>query len=297
MQFLETLKIILLAIVEGITEWLPVSSTGHMILVNYFLPLTHVSEAFVDMFEYVIQLAAILAVVVIFWKKIFPFRLEKQAETQLDEESMSKPKYKLNTDMGIIKLWLKVVLACVPAVLALLVDELFEGLSPLVESLIIACALILYGVVFLLIESFHKKDPKVKEISELSYKYAFFIGCFQVLASIPGTSRSGITIIGALLLGVSRPAATEFTFFLAIPTMVGASAYKLLKFFLDAGSISGAEIGYLAVGSVVAFVVSLFAIRFLMDFVKKHDFKLFGWYRIALGVIVIAALVIPPLVA
>ncbi len=308
MDFLETLKIILLGIIEGITEWLPVSSTGHMILVNYFLPLNKVSNAFVDMFEYVIQLAAILAVIVIFWNKLFPFRLEKQTQepaqnaevTEENEETpapVTKTKYKLNTDMGIIKLWLKVIIACVPAVLALLVDQLFENFSPLVESLIIACALIVYGLVFILIETFHRKEPKVKEISELSYKYAFFIGCFQVLASIPGTSRSGITIIGALLLGVSRTAATEFTFFLAIPTMVGASAYKLLKFFLDAGRISGAEIGYLAVGSIVAFAISLVAIRFLTNFVKKHDFKIFGWYRIALGIIVIAALVIPPLVA
>ena len=285
MKFLGILQSILLGIIEGITEWLPVSSTGHMVLFNHFYP-SKFSTAFSDMYEYVIQLAAILAVVVVFWKKIFPFKLQK-------DEGENSVKNKLVADTGILKLWLKVIIACIPALLALLVDKAFENLSPLMESLIIACALIAYGVAFLLIERLFKKEAKIQEVSEISYKYAFFIGCFQVLAAIPGTSRSGVTIIGALLLGVSRVAATEFTFFLAIPTMVGASGYKLLKFFMESGSMSSAEIGYLAIGSVIAFAVSLFAIKFLTGFVKKHDFQPFGWYRIFLGVAVIGALVIP----
>ena len=311
MKFLEILKIILFGIVEGITEWLPVSSTGHVILLDYFLPLQDVSPAFKDVFDYVIQLAAILAVVVLFWKQIFPFQIKNssatktenaQPETENTEKNdgyfplIKMKKTQLVADMGILKLWLKVVLACVPAVLALFIDQLFENFSPLVESLIIACALIFYGVVFIVIETLYKKEAKIKQVSALSYRYAFFIGCFQVLAAIPGTSRSGITIIGALLLGLSRTTATEFTFFLAIPTMVGASGYKLLKFFLDGGSATSAEIGYLIIGSIVAFAVSLFAVKFLMNFVKKHDFKAFGWYRIALGFIVIAAMVIPFLI-
>ena len=190
-------------------------------------------------------------------------------------------------------MWLKVVVACVPAALALVIDKLFEGLSPTVETAIIASALIVYGVAFILVESLFKKDAKVKEISQLSYKYAFFIGCFQLLAVIPGTSRSGITILGALLLGVSRPTAAEFTFFLAIPVMVAASAYKLLKFFLDAGAFSSEQIIYLLIGSVVALAVSFFAVKFLMNFVKKHDFKIFGWYRIGLGALVLLLILLP----
>ena len=285
MKFLGILQSILLGIIEGITEWLPVSSTGHMVLFNHFYP-SKFSPAFSDMFEYVIQLAAILAVVVIFWKKIFPFRFQK-------EEGENKPKTKLIADTGILKLWLKVIIACVPALLALVIDKAFENLSPVTESLIIACALIAYGVAFILVEKLYKKDAKMQEVSEISYQYAFFIGCFQVLAAIPGTSRSGVTIIGALLLGVSRVAATEFTFFLAIPTMVGASGYKFLKFFMESGVMTGAEIGYLAIGSVIAFAVSLFAIKFLTGFVTKHDFQPFGWYRIFLGAAVIGALVLP----
>ncbi|MBE5740522.1 MAG: undecaprenyl-diphosphate phosphatase [Clostridiales bacterium] len=286
MEFLEILKIILLGIVEGITEWLPVSSTGHMILLNHFLPLTNVSEAFIDMFEYVIQLAAILAVVVIFWKRIFPIDIKTNT---LNENGVSK-KLQLGWKKDILSMWLKVVIACIPAVLALAIDTLFSKLSPTTETAIISATLILYGVAFLLVETFNKSEPKIKEISQLSYRYAFFIGCIQVLAAVPGTSRSGITILGALLLGVSRTAAAEFTFFLAIPTMVGSSAYKLLKFFLDRNVMSAPEIGYLIIGSLVAFALSLFAVKFLMNFVKKHDFKVFGWYRIGLGAIVLLTL-------
>ena len=285
MDFLEAIKIILLGIVEGITEWLPVSSTGHMILFNKFFPLTKVSPAFVDMFEYVIQLAAIFAVVILFWNKIFPLEAKKAEE-----------KTKLVWKMDTLYLWLKVIVACIPALAALVLDMLFDSLSPVVESAVIATTLIVYGVVFILIENANKqRSATIEEVSAISYRYAFFIGCFQILAAIPGTSRSGITIIGALLLGVSRTAAAEFTFILAIPTMVGASAYKLLKFFLDAGSMSGAELGYLLIGSAVAFVVSLFAVKFLMNFVKKHDFKVFGWYRVGLGALVLATLVLPAL--
>ena len=295
MKFLTVLKVILLGIIEGITEWLPVSSTGHMKLFNNFWAITGVSPGFTDMFEYVIQLAAILAVIILFWKTIFPLGKEKSAET----DGVSSEKMKIVWKKDVLHLWGKVLVACIPAVLALVPDMLFEKLCEkhaLIEPLSIACTLILYGVAFIVIEHFNKKrTPKITEESELSYKYAFFIGCFQLLAAIPGTSRSGITIIGALLLGVDRTTASKFTFVLAIPVMVGASAYKLLKFFLEAGTMTGPEIGYLLIGCAVAFAVSLVAIKFLMNFVKKHDFKLFGWYRIALGAVVIGALVIPQL--
>lgn len=290
MKFFEILKVVLLGIVEGITEWLPISSTGHMKLLNAlpFMELQGVSAGFMDMFEYVIQLAAIFAVVILFWKSIFPI-----VKQENDTES------KLVLDKEVLSLWVKVIIACVPALLALVVDILFEKIcetDPLIEPMLIACTLILYGIVFIVVENRNKdRQPIVTECSQLSYKYAFFIGCFQLLAAIPGTSRSGITIIGALLLGVNRTTASKFTFILAIPTMVGASAYKLLKFFLETGTMSGAEIGYLLIGGAVAFAVSLMAIKFLMDFVKKHDFKVFGWYRIALGVLVIATLVMPSL--
>ncbi len=293
MEFIEILKVILLGIVEGITEWLPVSSTGHMKLINAvpFLKMQGVSSAFMEMFEYVIQLAAILAVVILFWSTIFPLKKENSTEGN----------GKLILDKEILSFWGKIIVACIPALLALLPDMLFEKLCEkheLIEPLLISYTLILYGVVFIVVENFNKnRTPKITKISQLSYKYAFFIGCFQLLASIPGTSRSGITIIGALLLGVDRTTASKFTFVLAIPTMVGASAYKILKFFLDAGTMSGAEIGYLCIGMAVAFLVSVAAIKFLMNFVKKHDFKVFGWYRIVLGVIVIAALVVPPMFA
>lgn len=282
MKALELLKILLLGVIEGVTEWLPVSSTGHLILFNRFCPLKDVSPSFADTFEYVVQLAAILAVVILFWKRIFP--LEKR------EDERGK---RLAWRTDVLSLWLKVLLACVPAVFALFIDKLFEGLSEQTETIVIAAALIFYGIVFLLVETFHKQDGKVQEVAQLSYRNAFFIGCFQLLAAVPGTSRSGITIIGALLLGVSRTVAAEFTFFLAIPTMVGASGYKLLKFFLAEGGFSGAELGYLLCGSLTAFLVSLFVIKFLMDFVKKHDFKPFGWYRIVLGLVVLCAVVIP----
>ena len=296
MHFLDILKIIILGIVEGITEWLPVSSTGHLILLDHFWAFKNqtdkfASPEFVGMFEYIIQLAAIMAVVVIFWKKIFPIDIKIPAKnTQINTNETPRKNLQLSWNIDILKMWLKVIVACIPAVLAILIDQLFENLSPATETAIIAAALILYGVAFILVETFHKTDAKIQEISQLSYKYAFFIGCFQLLAVIPGTSRSGVTILGALLLGISRPTAAEFTFFLAIPTMVGSSAYKLLKFFLDAGALSSSQIIYLAIGSIAAFIVSLFAVKFLMNFVKKHNFKVFGWYRIGLGALVLFSL-------
>lgn len=291
MSFLNVLKTILFGIIEGITEWLPVSSTGHLILFDKFCPITGVSAGFSELFEYLIQLAAILAVVILFWKKIFPIgKAQKNGET---DGSIGNA---LVWKRDVLSMWLKVIVACVPALLAIVIDQLFEKISPLSETAIIATALIFYGGVFIFIENQNKKrSPEITEIAGLSYRYAFFIGCFQVLAAIPGTSRSGITIIGALLLGVSRTAAAEFTFFLAIPTMIGTSGYKILKFILNEGSITSAEIGYLFIGMAVAFGVSMIVIKFLMNFVKKHDFKIFGWYRILLGFIVIGTLVIPAL--
>jgi len=285
MEILEILKVVLLGIIEGITEWLPVSSTGHMILVDELVSLKE-TEAFKEMFFVVIQLGAILAVLVMFFKKLFPFTLEKQEN-----------KTKLTADRGILNLWGKVLVACVPAaVIGIAFDDLLE--KYLHTPLIISLALIVYGVAFIWIENRNKtRQLPIAETSQITYKHALIIGAFQVLSLIPGTSRSGATILGALLIGVSRPAGAEFTFFLAIPVMLGASAIKLLKFFLESGGFTGAQIGYLLIGSIVAFAVSLAAIKFLMDFVKKHDFKVFGWYRIALGAIVIATLVIPPLFA
>ncbi len=284
MEFIEILKVILLGIVEGITEWLPISSTGHMLLLDEIFTL-QLSDAFKEMFFVVIQLGAILAVVVLFFNKLFPFHLEKK-----------EGKNKLTADMGIFNLWGKVLVACLPAaVLGILFDDLLE--EHLHTPLVIALTLILYGVAFIWIENRNKnRELPIKTTDEISYKQALIIGAFQVLSLIPGTSRSGATILGALLIGVSRPAGAEFTFFLAIPVMVGASAVKLLKFFLDAGAMSGAEVGYLLIGAAVAFAVSLAAIKFLMNFVKKHSFALFGWYRIGLGVIVVAVLVILPLI-
>ena len=285
MQFWEIIKVILLGIVEGITEWLPVSSTGHMLLIDELFTLK-ASEAFKEMFFVVIQLGAILAVVVLFWKKLFPWHREKA-------ESDIKTKGKIVTDKKILHLWGKVLVACVPAgVIGILFDDVLE--KYLHTPLIIAIMLIVYGVAFIIVENLNKnKELPLKTTDEITYKHALIIGAFQVLSLIPGTSRSGATILGALLIGVARPAGAEFTFFLAIPVMAGASAIKLLKFFMESGGFAAAELGYLLIGAAVAFAVSMVAIKFLMRFVQKHDFKLFGWYRIALGAVVIGALVIP----
>lgn len=269
MNIIEILKVIFLGIVEGITEWLPISSTGHMLLVDEFITL-NMTEEFKEMFFVVIQLGAIIAVVVMFWKKMWPFRLKDKSQPRVN--------------MNIINMWLKVVVACIPsAVLGLLFDDILEKYFG--HAISIAVMLIVYGVAFILVENWNKKrTPKVQALDDITYKTAFIIGLFQVLSMIPGTSRSGATIIGALLIGVSRTAAAEFTFFLAVPTMVGASALKLVKFGFN---FTGEELITLAIGMVVAFVVSLLCIKFLMSFIKKHDFKPFGWYRIILGVILI----------
>ncbi len=282
MDIVELLKILFLGIVEGITEWLPVSSTGHMLLIDTFLSL-QARDEFKEMFFVVIQLGAILAIIVAFWKKLLPWHVEKGEQA------------KLVTDMGTMRLWGKVIVGCLPAaVIGLLFDDLLE--TYLHTPLIIALMLILYGVAFIVVENKNKNRTFLTQTTDqITYKQALIIGAFQVLALIPGTSRSGATILGALLLGISRPAGAEFTFFLAIPVMFGASALKLVKFFLEGSGFIGAEIWYLLIGALVAFLVSLFVIKFLMSFIKKHDFKAFGWYRILLGAAVIAYLVIPSL--
>ncbi len=295
MEFIEILKIILLGIVEGITEWLPVSSTGHMLLVDAIPALTlKATDAFKEMFFVVIQLGAILAVLVLFWNNLFPWKKERVLENP-DEPSGIKTR--IVTDKGILSLWGKVLVACIPAgVIGILFDDILE--EYLHTPLVISLTLILYGVAFIVVENLNKnKELPLKTTAEITYKHALIIGAFQVLSLIPGTSRSGATILGALLVGIARPAGAQFTFFLAIPVMAGASAIKLLKFFMESGGFTGAEIAYLLIGALVAFAVSMLAIKFLMKFVQKHDFKAFGWYRIALGVIVIATLVIPPFFA
>lgn len=270
----EIIKIIFLGIVEGITEWLPISSTGHMLLVDEFIQLTG-SKDFKEMFFIVIQLGAILAVVLLFWKKMFPFQFTNKSEPIIKKD--------------IFSMWFKVVVACIPgAVITILFDDFIE--EHLHTPLIIALTLIIYGIAFILIENKNKKNkPKIKTLSDITYSTAFIIGLFQVLSIIPGTSRSGSTIIGALLIGVSRVAAAEFTFFLAVPVMFGMSALKLLKFGFN---FSSNEIIVLVLGMVVAFLVSVFVIKFLMSYIKKNDFKIFGWYRILLGAVIIAYMLI-----
>ena len=266
---IEILKAIVFGIVEGITEWLPISSTGHLILLKQLMPLK-VSESFWNMFEVVIQLGAILAVVLIFWHKIFPFRKERG---------------RWHTDMRIINLWIKIIVACIPAaIIGLLFDDKINALFYNPTS--VSIALIVFGVLFIVIENRNRRmRPRVTKLGQLTYQTAIIIGLFQVLAAVfPGTSRSGATIIGALLIGVSRTVAAEFTFFLAIPVMFGASLLKLIKFGFH---FSGLEIGILVVGMASAFIVSVIVIRFLMGYIKKHDFKVFGWYRIVLGIIVL----------
>ena len=277
---LEIIKAIIYGIVEGITEWLPVSSTGHLILVEELIPFQETSEDFFGMFDVVIQLGAILAVVVLFWKQIWPFALSKK-------EREGKTGLMSFVKMDIMTLWFKILVSCVPAaVIGILFDEVFERYF--YNSVCIAIALIVFGIGFILIENWNKgKESKVNSLGELTYQMAVLIGVFQVIAAVfPGTSRSGATILGALLIGVSRKVASEYTFFLAIPVMFGASLLKLLKFGFD---FTGMEIACLLTGSVVAFVVSIFILRFLLAYIKKHDFKVFGWYRIVLGAIVLVA--------
>lgn len=277
---IEVLKAIIYGIVEGITEWLPISSTGHLILVEQLIPFRETSEDFFGMFDVVIQLGAIMAVVVLFWKQIWPFALGAK-------ERNGKKGLMSFVKMDILTLWFKILVSCVPAaVIGILFDEVFERLF--YNPVSIAIALIVFGVAFILIENWNKgKRPQINSLSGITYQTAVWIGVFQVIAAVfPGTSRSGATIIGALLIGVSRKIASEYTFFLAIPVMFGASLLKLLKFGF---SFSGIELVCLLVGCVAAFVVSIFVLQFLLSYIKKHDFKVFGWYRIVLGIVVLAA--------
>ncbi len=266
MGAVEVLKIVFFGVVEGVTEWLPISSTGHMLLADEFITLD-MSGPFKEMYFVVIQLGAILAVAVVFWEKMLPVRFEEKPVIQKE----------------CVKTWLKVFVACIPsAVFGFLFDDLLERRFG--DPVSVAAMLIIYGIAFILIEK-RSRDPRITALSGIDFKTAFAVGLFQVLSLIPGTSRSGATIIGALLIGVSRAAAAEFTFFLAVPTMLGASALKIVKFGFD---FSAAEVSALLIGLLAAFAVSLLAIRFLMGYVKRHDFKVFGWYRIILGVIVLA---------
>lgn len=283
---MDFLKAVIYGIIEGITEWLPVSSTGHLILAQGFLPLDG-SQDFVDMFNYVIQLGAIFAVIVLFWKKLWPFKMpDKNAKF-------------LSVDTGIFKkeqwtLWFKVLVATIPAIAGIVIDELLEDImyteqgTPNQLGLIVICtALVLYGVLFIIIEKANKnRDFKISLISDITYKTALLIGLFQLLAIIPGTSRSGATIIGALIIGVSRPAAAEFSFFMAIPAMFGMSFLKIVKF-LSESSFDSNQIIILIIGMIVSFFVSMVCIKKLVQYVKKHDFAVFGYYRIILGIILV----------
>ena len=269
---IEILKAILFGIVEGVTEWLPVSSTGHLILLNEFITL-NVSEEFQSMFDVVIQLGAILAVIVLFFRKLNPFALSKTA-----------PEKKQTWN-----LWFKVIAAIIPSgVVGVLLDDWMD--AHLHNGIVVSIALILYGVAFILVERKNtgKHLRMVDDVHTISYKTALMIGLFQCLSLIPGTSRSGSTILGAIMLGVGRSAGAEFSFFMAIPTMLGASAIKLLKFLLSGVGITGTEIGILIVGCVVSFLVSLLVIKGLMDYVRRHSFSVFGVYRILLGALVLA---------
>ncbi len=268
MEFIEIMKAILFGIVEGITEWLPISSTGHLILLDEFIRLDQ-SKEFKEMFDVVIQLGAIMAVVVLFWKQIFPFSFKEKPVIKKD----------------IFTLWFKILVACIPAaVIGLLFEDVFDKLF--YKAAIVAIVLIVVGIIFILLENKNKNhNPRVKSLEEITYKDAFLVGVFQLLAAVfPGTSRSGATIMGGLAIGISREVIAEFTFFLAIPVMFGASLLKIVKFGFD---FTGAQIVILLAAMVVAFLVSVIVIKFLMSYIKKHNFKVFGWYRIVLGILVL----------
>ena len=267
---IEILKAILFGIVEGITEWLPISSTGHMILLDEFIHLG-VSEEFYKLFEVVIQLGAILAVVIMYFKTIFPWGFGKTKKDTKDT----------------LNLWGKILVACIPAaIIGILLDDWLD--EHLYNSVVVALALIIYGIAFIIMESKNIGSRSTKKLNDISYKQALGVGTFQLLSLIPGTSRSGSTILGGLALGLERSVAAEFTFFLAIPVMVGASLLKLLKYILNVGFVfKASELLLLGVGCLVAFIVSILIIKFLMNYIRKHDFKVFGWYRIALGIIVL----------
>ena len=272
MNFIDLFKTFILGIIEGITEWLPVSSTGHMIVFEEFFPVKNFSESFYELFLVAVQLGAIFAVVMIYWNKLFPFSFKK-------EEPFIKK--------DIFTLWIKILVSCIPAaVIGILFEDTFDRLFYNATS--VAIALIVFGVLFIITEMFNKKSAKINAVADITIKTAIIIGAFQVLAAVfPGVSRSGATILGALLIGVSRTVAAEYTFYLAVPVMAGASLLKLVKFGFD---FSVAEITYLLVGMATAFAVSILAIKFLIGFVKKHDFKAFGIYRIILGILVLILL-------
>ena len=287
---MEIIKSIILGIIEGITEWLPIRSTGHLILVDELIHL-NTTDAFKDMFLVVIQLGAILAVIILFWNKLWPFHLKKtEAAPCFKSEKNAFQRLCNNYVYGErFVLWFKILLASVPAaILGLLFDDQIDAmLTGDGRAYVVAATLIIYGVLFIIIESMNFKC-NVEDLGALTYKTAFFIGLIQCLALIPGTSRSGSTILGAILLGLSRTAAAEFSFFLSVPAMVGGSAIKVLQYFADGNTFSGTEIVILIVGMATAFAVSVLAIKFLLSYIRKHDFKAFGYYRIVLGIIVIA---------
>lgn len=269
MNFIEILKSIIIGVIQGITEWLPISSTGHMIIFNEIIKMNISKDFFDNMFSVVIQLGSILAVVYLYFHKLNPFSPQKSTLQKKDT----------------ISLWIKVLIGSIPAaIIGFLLDDFIH--EKLYSPLTVAIALIVYGILFIIIEN-KNKPAKIKEFKDLDYKTALLIGGFQVLALIPGTSRSGATIVGAIILGASRYIAAEFSFFLAIPVMFGASGYKILKYSLNTGLPSVEESSILIVGMITAFIVSVFAIKFLMNYIKKHDFKSFGYYRIILGIIVI----------
>lgn len=278
---MEFLKVILLGIVEGITEWLPVSSTGHLILANEFIGLK-ATEEFQEMFDVVIQLGAIMAVVVLYWGQLFPFGKKN------NPKPLGTDGWKSYIKTDIFSMWFKCLAACLPAaVIGVLFDDLFNKMFYNWQT--IAIMLILFGVIFIIAERFNKnRKPVFNSIEQMPYCVALMIGAFQLIAAVfPGTSRSGATIVGALIIGVSRTVAAEFTFFLAVPVMFGASLLKLVKFFAHSGHMTGTETAQLLLGMIVAFAVSVFVIKFMMNYIKKHDFTVFGWYRIVLGVLVL----------
>lgn len=281
MNLIELLKILVFGIVEGFTEWLPISSTGHMILVEEIIPLK-VTEEFWNVFKVVIQLGAILAVVMLYFRRLNPFDPGKTNRQRRET----------------LQLWMKIVIACLPVVVAALpLDDWMD--AHLYNGFVVAAMLIVYGILFIIVENRNRyTDFPVQKVSQITFPMALYIGLFQLLALVPGTSRSGVTIIGAMMLGCSRAASAEFTFFLGIPVMFGASLLKILKFFLKGGGMfSGVEIFYLLFAMFVAFVVSVYSIKFLMGYIKKNDFKLFGYYRIVLGVVVLAYFTVAALMA
>lgn len=270
MEILDLIKSLIYGIVEGVTEFLPISSTGHLILLEEFLPMS-ASEAFMEMFDVVVQLGAILAIIVLYFNRLNPFAPRKSAKQKRQTWAI----------------WGKVVIGCLPAaVFGFLLDDWMD--AHLYNAYVVAAMLILYGILFLVMENRNNRtSPRVTNVGQLSYIGALLIGLFQILAMVPGTSRSGVTILGAMLLGVSRTAAAEYSFFLAIPIMFGASGLKLVKFLMEGNVLEGSELGILIVGTVSAFIVALLAVNALMKYIKEHDFKVFGYYRIGLGVLVL----------